>query len=158
MDFSGNYSIKEMGEIQSAYWNPESATLHSIVGYFNNGDSEVTHSSFVAGSEVLNHSTAMVQAIIEKLITEVKLLCPAARCINYWTDSPTSHDRKKTIFDLVAIHQSIYGIKASWHYFENGHGKGACGGIGGVVERAADTAIKTGKVSISRLLRMGIKD
>ena len=77
----------------------------------------------------------MVQAIIHKIIVEVKSLCPAAKFIHYWTDSPTSQYRNKTMFDMVARHQQIYGMKASWHFFEAGHGKGACDGIGGVVNR-----------------------
>ena len=33
MDFAENYGIKEMEEIQSAYWNQESVTLHPVVMY-----------------------------------------------------------------------------------------------------------------------------
>jgi len=53
------------------------------------------------------------------------------------------------MFDVVARHENLYGLKASWQFFECGHGKGACDGIGGVVKRSADTAIKTGKENIT---------
>ena len=40
----------------------------------------------------------------------------------------------------------MYGLK-SWHYFECGHGKGPCDGVGGATKRS-DNAIKQGKVVI----------
>lgn len=52
------------------------------------------------------------------------------------------------MFNLVAAHHQLYDIKASWQYFESGHDKGACDGIGGVAKRMADNAIKTGHVEI----------
>ena len=37
---------------------------------------------------------------------------------------------------------------AAWNYFEAGHGKGPCDGVGGTVKRLADDAIKQNKVVI----------
>jgi hypothetical protein len=148
MDFAENYNIKEMEEIQSAYWNQESVTLHPVVMYFQK-DGSLMHRSMVVVSEVLNHNSSMVQSIIKKVIPWVKENSPNVNFIHYWTDSPTSQYRNKAIFDLVARHPNLYGIKASWHYFEAGHGKGACDGIGGAVKRSADTAMKIGKVNIT---------
>jgi len=39
----------------------------------------------------------------------------------------------------------VYGSFASWHFFESGHGKGPCDGIGGTTQRNADNAVKQGK-------------
>ncbi|KAK3089949.1 hypothetical protein FSP39_007894 [Pinctada imbricata] len=44
--------------------------------------------------------------------------------------------------------ESKYKVKASWHYFEAGHGKGPCDGIGGTTKRNADNAVKQGKATI----------
>lgn len=115
--------------------------------YSDNGT--VEHSSMVVVSEVLNHNSSMVTAILNKVTKFVKDTCPEAKFIHYWTDSPTSQYRNKTMFDIVARHENLYGLKASWQFFECGHGKGACDGIGGVVKRSADTAIKTGKENIT---------
>ena len=46
----------------------------------------------------------------------------------------------------VSLHKAMFGISASWQYFESGHGKGPCDGVGGSVKRAADRAVKTGKL------------
>lgn len=53
MDFAENYSIKEMEEVQSAYFNAEMVTLHPVVVYYKNEDGIVCHKSFVIVSEVL---------------------------------------------------------------------------------------------------------
>ena len=148
MDFVENYNIKEMEEIQSAYWNPESVTLHPVVIYYHGNDA-VAHLSMVVVSEILNHNSSMVRAIIEKVIKVVKDTCPEVKYIRYWTDSPTSQYRNKSMFDMFARHESSFGLRASWKYFKAGHGKGACDGIGGIVKRLADTAIKTGKENIN---------
>ena len=41
-----------------------------------------------------------------------------------------------------------YNISATWNYWEAGHGKGPCDGLGGTVKRMADNAVKSGKVCI----------
>ena len=82
MDFAENYSVKEMEEIQSAYWNPESVTLHPVVMYYSDNGT-VKHSSMVVVSEVLNHNSSMVTAILNKVTKFVKDTCPEAKFIHY---------------------------------------------------------------------------
>jgi hypothetical protein len=43
---------------------------------------------------------------------------------------------------VVADHKNLFGVSASWDYFEAGHGKGPCDGLGGVAKRMADLAVK----------------
>jgi hypothetical protein len=38
--------------------------------------------------------------------------------IQYLTDSPTSQYRIKMIFSVVANHHELFGVDASWMYFE----------------------------------------
>lgn len=54
---------------------------------------------------------------IKEIVKDVKLLDPEIKCIHYWTDSPTSQYRNKTIFHLVANHQETFGIDAKWNSF-----------------------------------------
>ena len=68
--------------------------------------------------------------------------------IHYWTDSPSSQYRNRFIFHTVAKHQEMYAISVSWNYFEAGHGKGPCDGLGGSTKRLADEAIRQGKTVI----------
>jgi hypothetical protein len=62
----------------------------------------------VVVSEVLNQSPAMVQNILGKVTELIKRVCPLAKFIHYWTYSPTSQERNKTLFDIVARHMQLF--------------------------------------------------
>ena len=148
MDFAENYSCKSMDEIQSAYWNQSFVTLHPAVVY-TPGDSGICHTSYVYISDDLNHNSSALVTFIKDMVEEIKIkIDPNVECLHYWTDSPTSQYRNKTIFQLIANHEKLFGIKAKWNYFEAGHGKGPCDGIGGCTKRMADQAMKSGKAVI----------
>ena len=68
--------------------------------------------------------------------------------VHYWTNSPTSQYRNKTIFGILANHTVEFGVPATWNYFEAGHGKGPCNGVGGSTNRMADEAVQNEKVVI----------
>ena len=55
---------------------------------------------------------------------------------------------KKNIFEFVANHEEMHGSNPVWNYFETGHGKGPCDGLGGTCKRLADQAVRSGKVLI----------
>lgn len=149
MDFAENYNCKSVEEIQSAYWNQTGVTLHPTVIYTRpTEESELQHQSFVIISDDQNHNSTSVVTFIKEIVKDVKLLDPEIKCIHYWTDSPTSQYRNKTMFHLVANHQETFGIDAKWNFFEAGHGKGPCDGLGGSTKRLADQAVKSGKVII----------
>ena len=40
----------------------------------------------------------------------------------------------------------MFGIGATWQYFESGHGKGSCDSVGGAVKRNADLAVRKGQL------------
>ena len=46
----------------------------------------------------------------------------------------------------MAHHTTSFNIKATWSYYESGHGKGPCDGVGGAVKRSADSAVKKGQL------------
>ena len=53
------------------------------------------------------------------------------------------------MFYIVANHGRLFDdITASWQYFEAGHEKGPCDGVGGTVKRQADSAFKCQVCSI----------
>ena len=149
MDFSENYSCQNLEEVQSAYWNATAVTLHPTVIYKRNADGSLEHQSVVFVSEVLHHNAPMVLVIIDKVVQIAKDLVGDLKGIHFWTDSPTSQYRNKTIFKYVDSLKTSHGLlSCSWSYFEAGHGKGPCDGIGGTTKRNADNAIKQGKVII----------
>ena len=96
----------------------------------------------------LGHNTATKFAIMKKLLSEMKMVTPDLRHIHYYTDSPTLQYRNKSIFYIVSRQKSLFDVSASWNYFEAGHRKGPCDGVGGLVKRMADKAVKQQKVVI----------
>lgn len=148
MDFAQNYSCKTAEEIQSAYWNASQVTLHPIVIYFRGINGNLEHRSYVAVSNSLVHASSTVITILDRLFSMELLELQNVQHIHYWTDSPTSQYRNRYIFDLILRHTERYGIPATWNYFESGHGKGPCDGVGGTVKRLADQAVNAQKANI----------
>ena len=68
--------------------------------------------------------------------------------VHYWTDSPSSQYRRKIAFYIVSDHRNIFGVNAIWDFFDSGHGKGSCNGIGGTSKRTADLAIRQGRITV----------
>lgn len=148
MDFSENYNCQTVEEIQSAYWNASMVTLHPTIIYFNRNNESLNHKSLIFVSEVLNHNASMVSAIITKTVQTIRTLDPDLNTIHFWTDSPSSQYRNKSIFDILSNFENSHGCQATWHYFEAGHGKSACDGVGGTAKRNADMAVKLSKAVI----------
>jgi len=74
--------------------------------------------------------------------------CEKIKYVHYWTDSPTSQYRNRFIFDAIVNHESVFGCHATWNYYESGHGKSVCDGLGGTVKRLADESVRSGKCTI----------
>jgi len=147
MDFAENYSCRSLNEPQPAYWNLTMVTLHPVVAYYKD-NGELKHKSYVVVSDELTHSSSTVCAFLDKIMPELKTLKPELKCVHYWTDSPSSQYRNRYIFHVVANHDTLYGMSARWNYFEVGHGKGPCDGLGGTAKRMADMAIRQGHTQI----------
>ena len=151
MDFSENFQCSEASEeVQSAHYNKPKVTLHPMVVYWRPaGSDNIKHKSIVAVSQVDHHDTDMVVCILKKfLLEELPNIVDhmEIKRIHYVTDSPSSQYRNKGIFLLVVHHKLLFGMDATWHLLETGHGKGPCDGIGGTVKRSADEAIAQGVV------------
>ena len=148
MDFAENYTCQTREDVMSAYWNQTSVTLHPAIVYYKSPEGTLQHLSHVYVSDVLHHNSAMVLAVLQKLLPSVKTVLPDLTHVHIWTDSPTSQYRNRVIFDTVDQLHDQFGLTASWHYFECGHGKGPCDGVGGTTKRNADNAVKQGKAEI----------
>ena len=83
---------------------------------------------------------------MKTLVPKIKQVVPNVKMIHYLSDSPTSQYRNANIFNIISLHEKIFGIPATWQYFESGHGKGPCDGVGGAIKRGADQAVKKGNL------------
>ena len=132
MDFAENFACSHADEVQSAYHSKPAVTLHSaVIYYLREGESELSHASYVVTTDEMQHNAFAVVSIMGRLQTEVKKLVPHCKLVTYLTDSPTSKYRNKHIFYVIANHHKMYGKYASWMHYEAGQGKSVCDGIGG---------------------------
>ena len=70
-------------------------------------------------SDESGHNASTVYAILKKLIPEIKIIIPDLKMVHYWTDSPTSQYRNKSIFNIVCNHEKwLEGGAAAWNYVE----------------------------------------
>ena len=118
-------------------------TLHPVVFYYKQNDEELLHKSSTIVSDCFSHNASTVTAFLQKVIVpKAKEVCPDVTFVHYWSDSPTSQYRNKTIFSIINCHKVLFGSPASWNCFKAGHGKGSCDGAGGTSKRMADQAMK----------------
>ena len=143
MDFAENYVCSHADEVQSAYFDKGAVTLHPTVIYYRTDEGQLEHKSHVIVSDTAMHNSGAVLAFMKEIVPIAHRLVPNLKMCHYVTDSPTSQYRNKHMFYLVANHQNMFdGVQASWQYFEAGHGKGPCDGVGGTAKRQADSAVK----------------
>ena len=139
MDFAENFVCDYGEEIKRC--------IHPMaVHYRAEADGPLLHTSFVGVCGEKSHTAGTIFAFMKKLIAQIKVSLPSISTVHYLTDSPTSQYRSRHIINITAHHANIFGMQCSWQYFEAGHGKGPCDGVGGSVKRSASTAIKSGRV------------
>lgn len=141
LDFSENYTCTSYDEVQSAFWNKSMV----IAVYFRNEENQLIHKSFAVISDELSHNASAILAFIEHVVPIFKELIPTISYIDYMSDSPTSQYRNKYMFNVIAEHPNRFGIGASWQYFEAGHGKGPCNGVGAVAVKRHKDVIQDAK-------------
>ncbi len=150
MDFAENYLCGAAAAVQSEFWNKAFVTLHPCVIYYREGQSgSLKHKSVVFVSDELAHNCGTVFSFLKRLHPILKMLVPDLTFVHYISDSPTSQYRNKHIFYIMSHHPELFdGIDCSWSYFEAGHGKGPCDGVGAVAKKMADDAVKLEKKTI----------
>ena len=113
MDFTEDYRCGSQDEIQSAYCNPTQVTIDPVVIYYKNrAEKENSHQSFVFVSSESHHDATFIYTRISKVISLLKEIVPNLEMIHYWTDSPTSQYRNKTIFKVISYHKEYFNCKA----------------------------------------------
>lgn len=146
-DFIQNFACLLADAAQSSFFDQTQVTIHASVLYFYNEKGELEYISFIHVSGVNQHNKSMVQAILDQVWTvDMKHLIEELDIshVHYYSDSPTSQYRNRWMFQYIESHKERYGISASWDYFEAGHGKGPCDGLGGTIKRLAEDACKMG--------------
>ena len=143
MDFAENWMVSYPEEPQSVYYAKEPVTLHPAVIHYRDAEGDIQHSSVALVTDDRKHDSGAILAFLQVLCKFIRDTLPdTIRVIHYCSDSPSSQYRNKSIFSILCKHQQLLGFNATWTYFEAGHGKGPCDGIGAAAKRNADAAVK----------------
>jgi hypothetical protein len=68
LNFRCKNNIRSADEVQSAYWNSSAVTLHPVVVYFKNENTELEHKNYIFVSDDHGHNIGSVYAILQKLM------------------------------------------------------------------------------------------
>ena len=98
---------------------------------------ELHHLSYVIISDCLNCDTVAVHLFQKQLIQYLKKqFSSLPRNIHYTSDGAASQYNNQKNFNLC----QDFSVAAEGHFSATSHGKGACDGVGGTVERLAAKA------------------
>ena len=78
----------------------------------------------------------MVHEFFRRLIPEVQKLIQELSEIRYFSDGCAGQYKNNFNFINIGHHATDFGIICEWRFFATSHGKSACDGIGGRVQRA----------------------
>ena len=156
MDFANNWNIGYSEEVQSAFYAKDSITLHPAVIHVRYGNSTVSDCLSIV-SDDRTHDAGAILAIMTILTKYISELYPQVKTLHYCSDSPSSQYRNISMFSVIAKHRELFGQSCTWAYFESGHGKGPCDGVGAAAKRKADTALQKGNniVNAEDFVRLG---
>ena len=85
LDFAEDFRCRSQEEVQSAYWNTSTVTLHPAVVYFCQAE-KVKVKSFVFVSNEIRHDAKFIFALLKKIIPHIKLLVPNAKHCHFFSD------------------------------------------------------------------------
>ena len=143
VDFAENYVCKFQQEVSGAYYSKSQVTIHPAVIHHRPAENgPLHHTTVTILSDVTSHKAQTIFAFLKALMEWMKTNLPPITQVHYLSDSPSSQYRNSTIFRIVHSHKELFQVSATWNYFESGHGKGPCDGVGGSVKRSADLAVK----------------
>ena len=83
MDFAENFTCQSLDEIQTVYWNATPVSIHPIDAYVKQQDETPFYRNFVFISDVLNHNSTAVFAILQKAVPVIKSIFPDTTTIHY---------------------------------------------------------------------------
>ena len=147
MDYSENYACIYQDEPSALYFDKHQMTMHPMVTHFRNVNNVLVHKSIIGISSETKHSAPTTVAFLRKVVPLISDLIGLKLVeIHYVSDSPVSQYRNRSIVRFLKEHKKEMGMNADWTYFEAGHGKGPCDGVGGALKHAAELAVRKGTI------------
>lgn len=145
LDYAESWTIISMEEIQSAFFASENITMSPFVIRMRNQAGDIISLTYIGLSDVKSHSTATTVSFLKQLIPLIRF--EGLEMVHFLSDSPGSQYRNRYIAYFVKHFGEFFpGLRATWTWFEVGHGKGPCDGAGGAMKRQADRFVKRGHI------------
>ncbi|EFN62014.1 hypothetical protein EAG_10159, partial [Camponotus floridanus] len=136
LDFSENYSFTVQDAAQAFHFNNDQSTIFPAVVYYKS-EGNVQHFSTVCMSDCTTHDATAVYIMQQKLIPEIRKVCPRVKKVIYVTDGAKQHFKNRYQMSSLMRHKKDFLVDAEWHCFATAHGKGSCDGVGAIVKREA---------------------
>ena len=148
LDFSENYACLVDDEVQSAHWTIQQVTLHPMTVYVHHKDStpanpHVLKVAIVGVSDDLVHDVAAVTEFLKDGLKKLKEMPEAQdiEMLHQFTDGCASQYKGRESFSDLTHCEHDLGLYTVRNYFESGHGKGPCDGLGATVKSSARQAV-----------------
>ena len=142
MDFAENWNISYPEEPQSVYYNKEPITVHPVVIHYKDVSGTTKHYCMALTTDDRKHDAGAILAFLRVIVRFITKNLRGIKVLHYVSDSPSSQYRNISIFSVLCRHHELLdGYDATWTYFEAGHGKGPCDGVGAAAKRTADAAV-----------------
>lgn len=135
-DFAENYAYVAQDAAQAFHYNNDQCTVFPVVFYYRS-EIGIQNQSNILLSDSTKHDAAAVYLMQEKLIPEIKKVCPKVKKIYYISDGAKQHFKNRTQMRYLMNHKLDFGVKAEWHCNATSHGKCACDGLGACLKSEA---------------------
>ena len=114
VNFSENFTLKDQGEIQSAYWDQEQLTLFTISIW-----TKSIQSSIAIVSDDLDHDKTAVLVFMNRLLQRVKDEFNV-NVVDVFSDGASSQFKNQYIFHSLIYCRTKFNLKnLNWHFFCN---------------------------------------
>nr|CAI5860731.1 unnamed protein product [Callosobruchus analis] len=121
-------------------------TLHTVVIYYRNNENVISQ-SFCTVSESLRHDPVSILAHLQPVFQVNSKKVSNLSTLHFVSGGPSTQYRNCKMFYIIGseIKNNFTNLNSiTWNYTERGHGEAAPDGVGGVVERTADSLVAMG--------------
>jgi len=141
VNFAENYVAKLPSAVQSAHFGASQHQIALHTGVYYIGANSSSH-TFCSVSDSLQHAPAAIWTHLTPVLDDVIRNNGPMDCVHIFSDRPSAQYRQKLNFFIMSNVLHSKGIpRATWNFFESGHGKGITDGVGAAVKRAADRRV-----------------
>ena len=146
MDYAESYQCVFREEVQSAFFDPNSVTIHPMMAYYRMPNGQMMKHAIIGVSDVDSKDATGVIGFENTALGILKDHIPDLKAVHEFTDGCAAQYKGRNSFCDISNRTNI---KLDRNYFETSHGKSVCDGLGSTVKNSAYWAVVSGKAVIS---------